>query len=983
VHDFVKRLGRLVWLAPLLQLSCTNPEPEGRLYYDRVIQPILTQTCASNTSGCHRADPEGNALGNVDLTSFENVHKRRDILRTYGVYPEPLLLIKAAGPGSHQFPYRGGFLTSEVQHGSGQLLSLQSTAYFELKKWLENGATRDGAPPRKEIPSGEGSCSKVIRQEIIDQLGGMTPGLAEFKQNVQPTLKSCAAATCHGAPQSDFYLTCGDDDQQQLFNYAQARNFLEDDARIEQSEILIRPLDPSAGGMSHTGGVHWGSRSDKKYTDMLAWARIAKRPMPLNNSPARQFFEAEVMPVLIKRGCSFEACHSPAAFNDFKLRAGSQGFFSPGALQRNYELARDQFLAVDAVDVRQSRVVAKPILGGLPHRGGAALQTAGRASDPAMCPTPYNPATSWAFCALVEWHRLERQEAGAAVSALGAGSMLPIAWVERPPNADRLLDFDTFRGGADLLVGDVMVTAGGGIGGTVAGRRSLLAGCPGVGAARADIDVRGPEFSPDASKVIFAMRIGDAGGLNLYEAAVAGGACTQLTTDGGQLKNGVKIHNFDPLYADMPTAKGGAIKSVVFASSREGNFGPRFAGPSTNLYRFALANPAQIEQMTSLLGSELSPAWMSDGRITMTTEKASKDFYQLSGRRINWDRTDYHPLLGQRARSKLKLSDPAMLRDSVGYEQATEIREGLNGDFIVVFSDIAARGGGGTLATFSRSVGPFEAGRNDPAFLKAVTFIDAAATGRAGATAGAYRSPYEVPDGSILASYAAVSSGDAAAFDYDVVVVDRRTGARTPLIAGGGTSQQEAVLGWKRTTPRQPFINTPSLVFGGHSDGTLPADRAVAYFTDAPMVMTLFDSNLRRGRDVSFLDAGRKMVFYRAKPPSGPGNGTMVSDDRELLGSANLLDDDSVKVNVPALTPLYFELQDSAGTVLFAMSEQHQFGPQEFILPGVRRELYNTACAGCHGSITGREVDVEVSPDVLTGASQSLAQGMTPIRVGP
>ena len=86
---------------------------------------------------------------------------------------------------------------------------------------------------------------------------------------------------------------------------------------------------------------------------------------------------------------------------------------------------------------------------------------------------------------------------------------------------------------------------------------------------------------------------------------------------------------------------------------------------------------------------------------------------------------------------------------------------------------------------------------------------------------------------------------------------------------------------------------------------------------------------------------------------------------------------------MPALAPVYYELQDSRGTALFSMSEQHQFGPQELVSLGVRRELYDTACAGCHGSITGREVDVQVTPDVLTGASQSAAQGMTPIRIGP
>ena len=46
----------------------------------------------------------------------------------------------------------------------------------------------------------------------------------------------------------------------------------------------------------------------------------------------QQFFEANVMPKLLQRGCALEGCHSPDGFNDFRLRSGAQGFFSPVAL---------------------------------------------------------------------------------------------------------------------------------------------------------------------------------------------------------------------------------------------------------------------------------------------------------------------------------------------------------------------------------------------------------------------------------------------------------------------------------------------------------------------------------------------------------------------------------------------------------------------------------------------------------------------------
>ena len=52
-----------------------------------------------------------------------------------------------------------------------------------------------------------------------------------------------------------------------------------------------------------------------------------------DNRALEQFFKDNVQPILVQRGCTFQACHSPAATNDFKLRSGSPGFFSgfPGS----------------------------------------------------------------------------------------------------------------------------------------------------------------------------------------------------------------------------------------------------------------------------------------------------------------------------------------------------------------------------------------------------------------------------------------------------------------------------------------------------------------------------------------------------------------------------------------------------------------------------------------------------------------------------
>src|SRR5215813_3915961 len=91
--------------------------PPGRTFYQRNIEPILTQKCAGNTSGCHSTNPDDPfqfAAGNFDVTSFANVQKRRDVLAPFGAYAYPLLLIKAVptGPlGAVKLYYNGNFIS--------------------------------------------------------------------------------------------------------------------------------------------------------------------------------------------------------------------------------------------------------------------------------------------------------------------------------------------------------------------------------------------------------------------------------------------------------------------------------------------------------------------------------------------------------------------------------------------------------------------------------------------------------------------------------------------------------------------------------------------------------------------------------------------------------------------------------------------------------------------------------------------------------
>ena len=592
---------------------------------------------------------------------------------------------------------------------------------------------------------------------------------------------------------------------------------------------------------------------------------------------------------------------------------------------------------------------------------------------------------------MAEWHHLERNELLAAqqADAMATGDSLTwVAVVRQQPDADTPIEFDTYRPGADLVYGNFPYTNALGAVNVAAAAQSgsLLTHCN-VPAGAAD--VRHPAASYDGKKVAFAMRTSQTDTLDIYEVTLdAAQTCTKVTDGNGKSVNGILLHNTDPQYAPDGT--------LVFASTRgKGGNNPtrslKFLLPQTDLWRMKPAAGGGYqapEQMTALLGSELSPAMMLNGQMSFTAEKASADFYQLSGRRINWDLTDYHPLLGQRAQSP---GLDGQMHPSVGYQQVTDIREGLDRNFLIILSDTGAKGGGGTLATFNRSIGPFEADRMDLTFLHSMTILDPAATGRAGATQGAYRSPYPLPDGRILVSYAPAVTDLAAATSvrWDVVVLDPVTGARTNVgpLSGGAQSHLDAIVVYKRE-PRTLFDNVQQLIFGGH--GSQPdAAHAVLHFPDLPMLGTLLGANLRTGRFVDQYRPATQVVVYEDTPPPASGtpqlSGTqMVYQNRMMLGAVPLASDGSAELRLPSLTPLVFELQDAKGNALFTMSEEDQLGPGEYISRGVPQKFFNSVCGGCHGSVDGTELDIDINADALTGASVSIAHtANSPAPVGP
>lgn len=976
----------------LLVFGCGSDAPRST-YFERSIAPILEASCTGGMSGCHVDTGDGEAMGNLDLSSFEAVMVRQDVLVRHGSYTEPLLLIKATSSDGMSVLYDDEAIPLESHHGGGAIFSTNSDSYLTLKQWLDNGATENGLPPLPVASDVGGACNDMLPDDFdFTSVDTSSPNFTAFEEIQDYLVTTCGSSGCHGTRDADYYLSCGKSEEQKKANFLMTQAFVA--ATPDDSELLTRPLAVNGGGNYHSGGEFFQTRTESSYQKLKVWA---EQTGPLELGPfstARQFFDDQVMPVLLKRGCAFQACHSPIVPHKLHLRAGSDGFFSPIALEKNYEELRNDFVALESPDPRVSRLVAKNLLasrGGITHRAGAILETPGETSDPADCPNVFDPLTSSAFCTVTEWLRLERAElAPEFLSDMSAGAAVPLLYVQRPADSYRYIDFATYRPGADLLRSDVTMGPALALG-AVSAPVSMLNTCPGVGASRDTIDVRGPEVSYDGTRVLFALRTSAAQGFNIFEVGIDGSGCRQVTTDGGTTQNGILIHNLDPYYV-MDEDQ---VEWVVYASGRGGPAGPirtpKHLLGGLDLWRQTLAG-SEPEQMTFLRGVESQPAIMRNGQLTMVKEKASNDFYQVSGRRLNWDLSDYHPLLANRPSNfegrggYLPGSSPsdATMRESVGFGQATEIREALNGNFLTIFADRDSYGEGGALGIFNRSIGPTEVGRNDPSFVQTLELMPGA-TGRAGSGTGAFRSPFPLADGNAIVSYAAnVDVSQNSPVDYDLYVVDLHSGERVPLVVRPG-SQVEAVLAYSRPPPIP--LRLPQTGEGQASQNT-----AQVHFPDLPLLATLLDSNNRRGRAPESLRAATEVRFFaQDAPPSdcttpdspacaasmvGPEH---VYESRRELGVAPIEADGSVYALVPAGQALFFEMVDNEGQVLFRLREEFQFGPNEVIGIGVPAASFNTMCGGCHGSISGRELDVAVEPDALSGASATVARELAPV----
>ncbi len=979
-------------------LGCQPAEPTGGGFYEERIAPILTASCGRTTDGCHLADDRGTAPGNLDLSSYDSLRRRTDALVPYGPYPRPLLLLKVDEPQelsveTHDPPdpsrpeLRQTTIFTDIRHGADVTMPRGSRGFAELASWLASGFARTGAPDERVVES-VGECVRGA---------GSAPGFApdvepadralfeRFVSEVQPLLATrCAGSGCHGAALADLHLACGEDEAERRWNYFISLQHLTDPA--ERSELLRRPLAIARGGAFHGGGDTFATADDPGYAALLGWAEevVASAPhlvREVDASDGYRFFVNRVQPVLVRKGCTTLGCHSPISAV-FDLRGGAQGAFSRFARRRNYELAR-RMLAFDSPDPNQSRIVAKNLFphdGGIAHRGGSLLEDFGSVSArPEDCAGVDADSGDLneipGYCVLVRWHAIER-EAAIARGDIDSDPVRALVWVARPPGIGGADDFDTYRPGADLRIADASVDASLAV--SVGASRSLLDAC-GIDAESAD--VRTPAASFDGDTIAFAVRTSAGTPLRIWTVAPDGSGCAPLDAiaPADDEEDGVLVHDLDPAFA--PDGR------LVFASTRGLSHGrptrtPASLAPNADLYVYDPSS-GSIRQLTFLLNQELAPGFMQDGRVIYTVEKRELDFHMLALRRQNLDGGDYHPLYAS--------------RHSLGFGSATEVEQLPDQNFVFVAAPLGEAAG--SIAVFNRSIGPDQDGRDERGYLHSLG-LPARSLHHGGR--GLFRSPWPLATGRVVASCALDASDPRAPADFDLCELAPRTGEVRRIGGERGVAETEVIAIGRRLS-RGVLVSDGAgidhpLVVPGATD-------AEVRFNDFPMIQSLMFTNTRTGRPIDHRIGGFEVLVHRP-PPAGARTFAelgerVVADsygsfysDASSLGWVPLFDDGSARMRLTGGVAISFRMTDEAGEPLemqegLPMSgpdvqrEHEQYYPGERIQRSISRRFFNAVCGICHGSISGRELDVGVDLDVISGASVNAARDAQPVDLRP
>jgi hypothetical protein len=232
-------------------------------------------------------------------------------------------------------------------------------------------------------------------------------------------------------------------------------------------------------------------------------------------------------------------------------------------------------------------------------------------------------------------------------------------------------------------------------------------------------------------------------------------------------------------------------------------------------------------------------------------------------------------------------------------------------------------------------------------------------------------------------------------FDFDLCALNPQRGTVEHLLGEAGRAEVEAVAVYARFN-RGVFHSRLDEANGATSVDPAATDAEV-HVADFPLLASLLFSNTRTGRPIDPRVQGLEVLESLPPPTEATDFGKLdpaqvvqdsfgrVYTNYESLGPITLNEDGSTKFRIAGGHPILLAATDKVGHALafeegapftgdMIQREEMQFYPGERSNQGFRRELFNGMCGGCHGSITGFELDVGVDIDVLTHASKTIAK---------
>jgi hypothetical protein len=409
-----------------------------------------------------------------------------------------------------------------------------------------------------------------------------------------------------------------------------------------------------------------------------------------------------------------------------------------------------------------------------------------------------------------------------------------------------------------------------------------------------------PEVGFDGTKFLFAGKRSAADVWNIFEMSLDNGQVRQITRDAGNCRSPVYQSTLYTLDSPEPWYQ------VTFVSDAAGTRNDDGSGPAVHLYSCRL-DGSTVRRLTYNVSSDFDPFLMADGRLLFsswqrsTLARGPRGRIRLFG--VNLDGTDY-----------------ALFADPAGPAIHHMPCVTPSGHVVFVAADQVPWDGAGQLASVSyrRPLNSFRL-LSEPGD-------------------GLFHSPSPLPDGAVVVARRPVDG----------------TGTHAVGRFDPATGQWQAVFDdpdWHDIQPRSVYRRAPvdgrsSVVNEAKPNGKLYCLNV--YETDFARSDWLSPGSVKRVRVLEGIPAAFAAEDF-ARPAGDLTAGAEAPDGpalvpRRILGEAEVAEDGSFHVEVPANTPLELQTLDADGRALRACGwiwvKNHE----------------NRGCIGCHE-------DGELSPD--------------------